>query len=327
MVRQRALDSGWLRERFVPHPSLLGLDVVRVSLWKPFAEYRDQCLSEMLQRPGLVNLWASGEMLFSIEFDVADQRPSSNHEDAQGIRGSVPRLAQAWTVTARISPDSIPIYFDFAGAWSRFTRDSPAPGYPMGLLPLDASTLRGVGHSDPTLFEVRELLVRPHRTQSGTSAWIGGFRRRHTRLQRELLRQKCVFRRVLPRFQDIPPFEGRRVTTFRFVTGKRVARSGSMVARIMAEANLHPFFAAMDESRVILALVSSDRDDTGRTDSPPVPVFAEELRQIEITSESVYSMLPLVDHRYERLIVDRDELNSDLPSGGFGERVAARDPR
>src|SRR5271170_3729895 len=67
-VRRRALEFGWLVERFVPSPALLGAGSVEVSLERPFAEEWGSTALSRERNPSTVYLSLSAQSVLVVEF-------------------------------------------------------------------------------------------------------------------------------------------------------------------------------------------------------------------------------------------------------------------
>src|SRR5271157_3298183 len=116
-IRHRAFVNGWLKERYIPHPMLFGRDRIRLFVAQPYTERWNESVRTLRSLETLVVLWASPETLFGVIFDP----PST---DGQDDFQSWDSFRRCWMVKPGSPRDGVLTYFDYEGAWSRWTLDS-----------------------------------------------------------------------------------------------------------------------------------------------------------------------------------------------------------
>jgi hypothetical protein len=153
-VRRRALVSGWIKERYIPSPSAIGVSSVRIRLAQPFADRWREAV-QSLRTDDTVLLWASSETLFSVEF-YRERNTRSARSVPDGL------FRQQWTVDPDVTSGGVPVYFDYEGAWSRWALESEPIAYPRAF----SGRLRAQAGSVPATLryraeDLRSIVVRP----------------------------------------------------------------------------------------------------------------------------------------------------------------------
>jgi len=123
-IRKRAYAAGWVFDRFVPNPSRTGCPTIFFVLAHPFAEQIEEVQRRMKGLPSNVLLWRWPESVFGVFFS------SESEERFQSELN--PRAGQSETivVAANGTNRAIPVYFDFEGAWARWTGQPGTLAYP-----------------------------------------------------------------------------------------------------------------------------------------------------------------------------------------------------
>src|SRR5208282_4500872 len=122
-IRLRALVKGWLQERYIPNPALLGSNRIRFIIAQPYADRWSESVRTVRSLKDIVVLWVSPETLFAVVYDRGPPDDKSNFDSSQQFRRS-------WTIAANPNEGQIPVYFDYEGTWSRWTLDSEPLAYP-----------------------------------------------------------------------------------------------------------------------------------------------------------------------------------------------------
>ncbi|MFZ3356011.1 MAG: hypothetical protein WA549_04545, partial [Thermoplasmata archaeon] len=277
-IRHRAFAKGWLRERYIPHPNLFDTARIRFIAAQPYAERWNDSVRALRLLDGLVVLWASPETLFGVVFERLSSRGWENIRSADPFR-------RYWTVAPENRGDGILAYFDYEGAWSRWTLDREPIAYPQAFqnLVLPASPI-----SRTDWKAVRGLLIRPFNpgpSQSGPMMFSSSRLSRH---ERRLLAEGWVSHRVLPDFSEIPPLRGYRPDRVVFITA--LVRSGrspqDLFVNLARRARVAPFLYVYDKERVLLLALSPAPLRIAQSRVSVVDVLQEHLEKIEVVRES-----------------------------------------
>jgi hypothetical protein len=292
-IRTRAFINGWLKERFIPHPTLFGSERIHLFVAQPYTERWNESVRALRSLENLVVLWASPETLVGVVFD----RPSSPTQDEIQFWKSFRRC---WTVVPGNPREGVLAYFDFEGAWSRWTLGKEPLSYPQAF-PTPETRTSPLSHEDWKA--ARRLLIRPFSSSSdrpGASLFGSSRLSRH---ERRLLNKGWLSRRVLPSFSEIPPLHGYRPERAVLITGipleGRTPRD--LFADLTQRARVAPFLFAYDTERVLLGTLSPAPPHVARNRGSVVDVLQEHLHQIEVVREPIDSLYPVIDHRYDRL--------------------------
>ena len=296
-VRHRAFVHGWIKERYLPDPALFGTERVRFLVMQPYAERWNDSVRALRSLDGLVVLWASPETLFGVVFEGGSSSGWERVHRSDSFRRS-------WTVAPVVGREGVVSYFDYEGAWSRWTLDSEPLLYPRGL-PVHDARVAPVGRADGAA--ARGLLVRPFDPGPGRSEprW---FSPSHlSRHERWLLRDGWLVQRLLPDFNEIPPWGGYRPERVVFVTGlvRPEGNPQDLFATITRQARVAPFLFVYDTVRVLLGTMSPVPVHVAAGRPSVVEVLQRHLEKIEVVREPIESLFPAVDHRYDRLPIPR----------------------
>ncbi len=294
-VRGRAFANGWLKERYIPHPSLVGRDRVRLILAQPYAEHWNQSIRAFRSTDGLVLLWASPETLFGVVFERSSTRAWEPPIAPESFR-------RYWTVAPEGEGGGLPAYFDYEGVWSSWTLGSPPLAYPRQVARASSSA---PAKTREDRVAVRSLLMRPFESIPGRSGIIAQSPARLSRHERRLIADGRVSHRVLPDFHQIPSVRGFRPERLAYVTGEtRPDRNpAELFGDLLHRAHVAPFLYAYDKERVLVSALSPAPPGNVERHLPVLSVVQEYLQRIEVVREPIDAMFPLIDHRYDQLTV------------------------
>ena len=293
-IRRRAFLSGWLYERYVPSPKAVGASGVSISLAQPFSERWAGVVRSWRATPETVVLFASAETLLRVSYD---------YQPAGGGRGGAPQpdddwFRRSWTIRVPGVGSSVPVFFDFEGAWARRVGSRTTVSYPQGL-PESIPTTAG-----PNRLELADLLLRPFSTLGSDSPIVRLSGVYLARRQRRLLERGFAAHRVFPSLSDLPPYRGGRAERVVFLSG--LLRDGETLERLRGRLDagrpVAPFLAAEGGGRVLFGMLAPSPAREPSAAPPLLRVFEEALREIEIVREPVDTLFPVVDHRYDRLV-------------------------
>jgi hypothetical protein len=293
-IRRRAFMSGWLYERFVPTPEAVGAAGISIEVAQPFAERWADLVREWRRHPDTVVLQASPESLLRVSY-YRDQAGEPSDSRKAGYEASRRR---SWAVCSSAPNSSIPIYFDFEAAWSTQIGKSATVSYPLGLPKSPSSS------ELPAWTDIAKLIARPFMVDQSGASIIHASRAYLGRRERKILELGWVAHRVFPSLSDVPPSRGGRAEQFVFLTGGLLPGKAltELLGRLAAAKRITPFLAASGSGRVILGMLAPNPAGGPGAGPSTVALMEEYLEEIEIVRESIDSFLPVVDHRYDRLI-------------------------
>lgn len=303
-ARRRAYDQGWVVDRFLPSPEL-GFRWATFVLARPFLEHRQELEEKWTRTEGSVLLWRWPEHLFALFLRRADSGPSpSGSLVPESLGRSVMELR------CDLYRPQVPVYFDYEGAWASLAGLARSRGYPRAFGRGEAP--EGTP-SEGLLRSVAELARRPlasppaEGSASRRFMGAGGL----PRSQRRLLQKGWAEWRVLPRFELLPPFEGKRVRRTVLLLGKlrRSADMEDLFHDLWESCGVAPFLLAGNEQTVLLGMVGTGEARPGGSSGqgrpqPPSSVgttLQRHLSDIETVSASIDETKVLIDHRYDSL--------------------------
>jgi hypothetical protein len=304
-IRLRAFINGWLEERYVPDPRMFAAERIRFVVAQPYAERWNESVRVFRALDGLVVLWASPETLFGVIFERSSSRDWSHLPGSDVFRRS-------WTVAPIVEGAGVVVYFDFEGAWSRWTLDGATVAYPRAF-PHAASAF---SLSNANRKAVWELSHRPFSsTVSERSPSLFSSSRLSHR-SRRLLSEGWFSHRTLPNLGEIPPVHGYRPDRMVFVTG--MIRSGgdprNLFAALTARGRVAPIIFAYDAERALFLTLAPAPPHVSRDRGPLVELIQDDLEKVEVVREPIDSLFTMVDHRYDRLTLPPENLRRDAGS-------------
>jgi hypothetical protein len=291
-IRRKALALGWLAPRYVPRPPVLGVRVVSVAFAQPFAEHWAEAVARWRLAPGTVVLWATPGSLFAVGFRAARAGP----EDPAGL--PPPWARRLSIVEAEASAVGVPVYFDFEGAWSRYTGALRPLTYPVPVAPPFDGT--GDEGRREALAEARSTsarrlhAIRPNSLGPETDL---------PDAERRSLSEGWVIRRAFPDLSRIPPRRAGELRTIILLTGRWRSGGGptDLLERIVQGSGSSPFFLARDPQRLIAGFLAGSAADPALGAGPLGRVLSDFLVDIEVERAPIGTVVPVLDHAYERL--------------------------
>jgi hypothetical protein len=301
-VRQRFLARGSIISRYVPDPAFLGRPIVMFGLAQPYAESRATVTSAWSSNPAIANLWEFSDVVFGVFF----ARDAHDAQDLRARLGGDSLLRDVFFLECDARLPTVPVFFDFEGAWTRLNGLSGSMAYPQSLPCYSASAAdQGTNPSEGDRETIRLMLARNEPGYRGGNGpgWLAGLSSRGQ--ERRLIAKRAID----PRAILDPAACGRWASDFpggiAFVRGELLGgRTAPEVFRALVEScDLRPFLLLTDGSKVLfgsLSVTNPAGTGSGTSPSNPVlPVLRNLLRQIVILRERVDSMQPLVNHRYD----------------------------
>ena len=304
-VRKRVYEEGWLRIRFIPHPICFELRFVTIALARPFAESAVALMERWSRPESNVVLWGGSGLVFAVYLH-------SSRDEARRLTADLADEAmrpRSFFLTTDTGPASLPVYFDFEGVWSHLAGIPGSSEYPRPLSPaFPAGSRAPTGPPSPGLVRAaRNLVLRPvvadHEGRSGHFLGLLGL----TRPEHRLLDDGWVFRRVLPNFGVLPPYQEHRADQVVFVRGELLegATAAQLLRGLTETCRVYPFLLAHDGTSLVVGTAGQPRPGPAPTDEGRPSVLGmlqQHLRRIEVDSEWVMSLSPVVDHRYDRVL-------------------------
>lgn len=289
-TRRRIYDAHWLSDRYVPNPWPVGLGAVEFILATSGPVERGRLERELATSPQTVVLWVGVNLLFAVRF--CREAPESPREDCASI-SVVPGAG------------SIPVYFDYSRAWSRFVGIEGETGYPRALgrsVPADDRT-RGAALATALAETPSEATAGPrtHLWHSPTAVTRG--------LQR-LLDKELVQSRSLLNVGGLPPFENRTLGESVFLLGelRQEVSPSEVLSTLHNECNVSPILLAENGTEMlIVALGQLVADADRRTRAPRakghvVQTLSAALKHLRMAVERNDGVHVSVDHAYGRLL-------------------------
>jgi hypothetical protein len=327
-IRRRAYAEGWLRDRYVPAPSAVGRPYVTFALARPFADRIQDSAQAWRSRPGNVLLWTGPLLSLGVFFD-------SSPSDDEATRARVADgTSSSWSfaLTCDSREPTVPVYFDFEGAWNHLSHGPGTVGYPRGLLSLEpdrpGGPARPIGRRDQ--WAIGQLLARPFvASEQGRPGHLLGPLGLPW-AQRRVIETGRVGHRVLADPARIPPFRGQLADRVVFVTGSLVegASPRALFEELSTVCRVFPFLYATDGARLLVGALGSGAPQTraGEERTSVIATFRRAIREIDILEQSVSELTVVVDHRYDRLVGPETSGTSAGPTGAGTESSALSGP-
>lgn len=303
-VRRRAYQEGWLKDRYIPDPAFLRRPFATFVVARPFAE-RYQDIAQPLPNIGAPPvLWASPQLAFAVFF----------HGDPEGGAAAVERwkkndlIASEVGVSTDLRGPSVPVYFDFEGAWDHMAQVTGTLAYPHGLGGNVAADEEPTPLTPHSSWALSNLLARPFRIQEGEADGhqTGVFGLPFS--ERRLLTRGWVTHRVLLNPSRVPAYPGRAGDRLFLIAGtpRAHARPETLFQRLTRECRVFPFLYVVGEDRWLLGALGGDAAPADEADDrrgrvPVLPTLTEAMEAIQIFQEPLSSLSLISDHRYDLL--------------------------
>lgn len=304
-VRRRAYLEGWLKDRYIPDPSYLGRPYATFVVARPFAE-RVPELGRALPKIGAPTiLWASPQLAFAVLFHAqpADAKQALDRWHQQQL------IASEVTVSADVRGPTVPVFFDFEGAWDHMTRVTGTLAYPHGLGGGSLTEEEHAPLSPHTMWALSNLLSRPFRpsedSNDGHQTGVFGL----PFSERRLLTKGWVTHRVLLNPSRVPAYSGRGGDRVFLIVGTphAGARPEQLFAKLTRECRVFPFLYVVGRERWLIGALGGDpsppdASDDRRDRVPVLPTLTESIGGIQIFQEPLSALALISDHRYDQLV-------------------------
>ena len=319
-MKARLYERGILKDRYIPDPAGVGRPIVVFGLAETYAEGSEVARRAWAANRHAIHLWAADGWQMGV-FVAGTRR------EAQALCTSLDpshALRSEFVLACDSRRATIPVFFDFEGAWARAMGLPGVRGYPRAM-PSSTFTERPEppALTAPDQRAIDALLARPFATSSGAPgrAWW----RRPALAPREhrLLADGLVeFRTVLD------PVECRRwirgfYSEMVWVAGR--LKEGATAERLftaVVRAGVLPFFFASDGSSSLLAYLSGrgGAQDLPDTPSGPelLPALRASLEGIVVFRERLDLLRTALDLRFDRLGCAPRSGSASLPTEAEG---------
>jgi hypothetical protein len=296
-ISKRAYTARWVYDRFLPDLSTVGVTSAVFVIARPFADVLESVRARWAGLSSNVLLWKWPDVLFGAFLCRESTR------ELLPLLGLGPGRWESWVVACDLKVRSIPVYFDFEGAWARVAGLQGTIAYPHSLPTRRTAPGRRILDSR-SISALTALVARPlGNTSSSGPLRVSSFFL--PRAHQQLLRVGAVERRTFLNLGRAPP--GREAATKRvaFLFGelRSPAAEAELFGTLMA-LPVFPFLYASDGTSVVLAAVSpGPKRPLTQQGLPSVLGSLERLmKDIRILREPIEELQVEVDHRYDRLL-------------------------
>lgn len=288
-IRRKIYEAGWLSDRYVPMPWSTGMASVECRLISPAPADRGRIEGDWAGRPENVVVWSGPNVIFGVFF-------IRKHGPAPSTEGT--------TITVTLDSGSLPVYFDYSRAWSRFIGVGHGTGYPRSLGDASTSTERAYGPALGSLLDRDGAgdhgSTRSHRWHSAAGL---------SRSDQRILDRGLVQSRTFLNTDVLPPFEGRALGEIVFLTGSLRAgiKSAVLLDILNNECQISPLLFVEANSKVLMMAVGQvdpatpQRTRVSRSGGSVVGTIDRTMTDTKVVVEQSNSVRRLVDHRYNHL--------------------------
>lgn len=293
-AKRRIYERGLVEDRYVPDPPKFGKRWATAIIARPYAEDLPACVERWGRSPQTVLLWRGLHTVFGFFLHTTPtfQLPS-------GPAGSP--APETLGITVSLSRPSVPIYFDFEGAWANL---AGAPGtwqYPRPLVALpgpEVAVVSGLGR------RVASDLVRrplPGEGQPRPAHLMGPYAL--PRRARQLVERGILNWRVFPRISRLILSDERSVDGVVLLFGDlKEGRSPEGLFRELVVRRSFPFLLMTEGRRVLLGFLSSRSVRSSRSPTGVADALTEHLTQMVAHREPAEDLEERVCHRYESVV-------------------------
>ncbi|MCI4317432.1 MAG: hypothetical protein L3J96_02745, partial [Thermoplasmata archaeon] len=295
-ARRRIFAAGWVYERFVPDPLAWGLPYLRLDVLRPGPVEEGSVSDRLAASPGAFHVWRGAGLVFAASF-----------VGAPGPHKPTISAGAAWRLDVDLREPSVPIFFDFEGAWSRVVGAAPRV-YPRPVPSWSGAGKSGEGRpSAPVRREAEALIRRPFAGRGGARAgrhlgsWVGfgGGRR--------AMSVGLVQRRCFLDLARLPGFNGWHLQSLAFLKGDTRPGEGAetLYHELLADGGMTPFLFATDRRSVLIGALSPAPPTTAaRPRARLSEILARRLASRTLVTMQVSSLVTPVDHWYDRILTE-----------------------
>jgi hypothetical protein len=301
VARRRVFEAGWVHERFVPDPLAWGYSTLDLLVAQPNPGAGGALVSRLMAAPGVFLIWQGTGVVFAASFAT---------RGLGTVRGFTAISSTASGANFQLSLDldgpSVPIYFDFEGAWSRVLEAAAPRVYPRPLPRWSGGGTSGDELPRPRLRGDAEALIRrPFRQPEslttgkhlGSLAGLGAGRR--------ALLAGLVERRCFPDLGKLPGYRGWSLRNVAFHLGELRAGEGPerLYRELLLEGGMTPFLFVTDRRSVLIGALSPPPRSKGGTNRRRISEILDGLLESStLVSAPIDSLSAPMNHQYDRLL-------------------------
>lgn len=288
-IRARSLSLGWLSERYVPDPTRMGWPRVTFAMATFHGSTNPGPATLWSGEPTAALVWQGTSTVLGVFFYRSEESQEKGLERLKRLNRGLP----TYSVLCPVTPESIPIYFDYEGLWAHLIGATGIVSYPIPLTDFP---------DPPTSLSDRDRRrLQPFVSKSSFDRVLFGMERR----TRRLLEKGIVNMRSFLSPQRVPTYLGHSLDYVAVVRGRLKSGTAPELLRALnGECRVFPFLFAVGGGNVLFGAIGQG----GEPAKGPVPprsvreVFNERLDAWETLLEPVPSLRALVDHRYGPLV-------------------------
>lgn len=302
VARRRIFEAGWLSDRFLPDPRILGYNMAIFAVARPYAEHLEEIVQAWKDSPACVLLWRMPETLLGVFFGHAERESSEPIVDLGDPRS----FSQLFRLRSNLDNATVPVFFDYEGAWSKVAGIERSGLYPRSL-PFAEETSVGKQETVSRIREIGTAVGLPFLPVSVAGAPQSASPRSERKVVAKVLSRGWVERRVFLNLQSIPHVGEWKLESVVLAHGRfREGGDPLLLFRdLVGRCRVTPFLYASDDRGALFGALS------------PAPVPRERpvasgrlsvsgtvrshLEEIEVHREPVARLTPILDHRYGRL--------------------------
>lgn len=293
-AKRRVYARGLVEDRYVPNPPVFGCRWATALIARPYAEEAAPLVERWRKAPDNVLLWKGLHMVFGVFLHAG---PSPSVGNGRGAKGTA--SSPITSITADLLTASLPVYFDFEGAWANLSGGSRLWQYPRPLVLDPARSTEAASEGSRRI--AQGLVERTGAGEPGPESdraphLMGPYAL--PKSSRRLVDHGWLQWRVFPRLAALGLSDGRAVESIVLVVG--TMKEGRQVAPLFRELVIRrsfPFFLGSDGRRVLFGFLSSRTSPSGNP-SGAAEVLTEYLTQVEAQREPTGDLQEVVSHRY-----------------------------
>ncbi len=312
-VRARLYAERWLVDRYLPDPVVVRRPFVSFLLVEPYVERMDAVAEAWVADPTIVHMWRSAQGLVAVRL---------GNDPRAGLPGppevaNAKAMRRAFAMTDDVRERPTPIYMDFEASWSRLFGLPGSLSYPQAW----PSTTPGprfdqVAQPSPAAWSALEAIVRrPFEIvdQGRNPILTAPFFLPPS--QQRVLDRSWVKRRVFLDPTRLADMGAPKVETLVFVHGR--LRPGAdprqLLDELLLSCGVTPFLYACDGSKVLMGSLSPAPPELLAKRVPSVSVsrtLGDHLEDIEVFRMPLGTLRTVVNHRYDRTLIAREQRSS-----------------
>jgi hypothetical protein len=305
-ARARVLSMGWISERYVPDPRLWGFTSLRF----------DIATSNSGTRPNVGQARRADSILIhqiqgdGFALEVSAQCANDKREPPRVHEADTPGTRH-WSLVASLDEPTIPIFFDYEGAWIRIMGVGSPLRYPRGMPSVEGFQVGSVSrHLARGLREAEKLVQQPflERSKVASRSHLGPLLSRSG--EREAQRLGLVERRSFlnpARLPGVKPWTlGHVAHLYGTLKDREIAQT--LYHELVVEHGMTPFLFVASGRTVLIGALSPQPEPRRReTRTSVTDVFEKSMETLEFAITPANSFKTQLDHRYDSILGARFE--------------------